>query len=100
MEIVWTKLAIITYKEILENLKVRWTKKELRALKELTNDALIKIKNKQIVFSNANKDLEVRKIVLPKNVSLFYKVDNNTIYLITFFNNKMNPESLIDLLNQ
>jgi len=72
----------------------------LRVFKELTDDALSKIKNKQIVFSHANETLKVRKVVLHKNVSLFYKEEKNTIYLITFFNNKMNPNRLRNLLNQ
>lgn len=100
MEVIWTKIAITTYKEILENLKKRWTKKEMKAFIKATNDVLYLIKNETVVFSYANKKLDVRKIVLHKNVSLFYKQGNNEIYLITFFNNKMNPKRLKELLNQ
>ena len=30
MEIVWTRLAKITFKEVLENLHLRWTKNETK----------------------------------------------------------------------
>ena len=96
MEIVWTNFANITYKEIFENLEYRWTKKEMKKFKDLTNAFLEKIKNESVVHPFANKKLDVRKGKINKNVSLFYKEDraNNKIYLITFFNNRMNPKTL------
>ena|SRR5690606_15619695 len=100
MEIVWTRLANITYKEVFENLEWRWTKKEMRNFRDLTNELLEKVKNEQIFHPFANEKLGIRKGKIHKNVSLFYKEDrkNNKIYLITFFNNRMNPKTLKKLL--
>ena len=102
MEIVWTKLASVTYKEVFENLEWRWTKKEMKNFNDLTNSLLEKVKTKQVVHPFANKKLGVRKAIVHKNVSLFYKEDrnNNKIYLITFFNNRMNPKILKELLKK
>jgi len=55
MEIVWTKLASVTYKEVFENLEWRWTKKEMKNFNDLTNSLLEKVKNKQVVHPFANK---------------------------------------------
>lgn len=100
MEIIWTRLAKITYKEVLENLHLRWTKNETKNFIVLTNDLLEQIKNLQIVCPFVNEKLGIRKGFIHKNVSLFYKEDrkNNTIYLVTFFNNRMNPKELNKLL--
>ena len=102
MEIVWTRLAKITYIEVLENLKKRWTGKDIENFRDLTNELLEKVKNEQVVHRYANEKLGVRKGVIHKNVSLFYREDrkNNKIYLITFFNNRMNPKTLNKLLRQ
>ena len=102
MEIVWTKLAKVTYLEVLVNLKRRWTKKEMKNFNDLTNELLEKVKKEQVVHPFANEKLGVRKGVVHKNVSLFYRDDrkNNKIYLITFFNNRMNPDTLRILLNK
>ena len=102
MEIVWTRLAKITYIEVLENLKKRWTGKDIENFRDLTNELLEKVKNEQVVHLYANEKLGVRKGVIHKNVSLFYREDrkNNKIYLITFFNNRMNPKTLNKLLRQ
>lgn len=100
MEIIWTRLANITYREVFENLKCRWTKKEMRNFRDLTNDLLEKVKKGQITHPYANKSLGIRKGIVHKNVSLFYKEDkkNNKIYLITFFNNRMDTKILKRLL--
>jgi hypothetical protein len=100
MEIIWTRLANITYREVFENLEWRWTKKEMRDFRDLTNEVLEKVKKGQVTHPYANKSLGIRKGIVHKNVSLFYKEDkeNNKIYLITFFNNRMDPKTLKKLL--
>lgn len=102
MEVIWTQLAKITYREVLENLKKRWTKKQLKDFRNLTNELLEKIKSEQVVHPFANKKLGIRKGILHKNVSLFYRESKkeNNMHLITFFNNRMNPEVLKTLLKK
>jgi len=101
MEIVWTNLAKITYFEVIENLNTYWSKKETNHFIKLTNKSLTnietgKIKHRIVLYHT------IRKCVIHKNVSLFYKEDykNNKIILITFFNNRMNPKSLSKLLKE
>lgn len=74
----------------------------MKSFKDLTNGLLEKIKKDQVVTTYANEKLGVRKGVIHKNVSLFYREDrkNNKIYLITFFNNRMNPDILKNLLKK
>ena len=100
MEIIWTKLALSTYKEILENLDFRWSKKEIKSFVKLTNEILSSVSEDRIVHQYINTELGVRKGIIHKNVSIFYKVDklDRTIHIITFFNNRMNPKSLMKLL--
>ncbi|MBG7612037.1 hypothetical protein IU405_07225 [Polaribacter sp. BAL334] len=101
MEIIWTRLANNTFTEIFENLDFRWTKKEMKEFRNLTDSMLENIKNEKISHSIIIKRLEIRKAVLHRNVSLYYKIDreNNKIYVLTFFNNRMNPRTLQKLLN-
>jgi len=100
MKVIWTHLAKITYIEILENLQKRWTQKEVKEFNILTNAFILKIQDKNITHPYANKKLSIRKGKIHKNVSLYYKEDlkNQVIYLITFFNNRMDPTTLKKLL--
>ncbi|WP_142785242.1 hypothetical protein [Changchengzhania lutea] len=76
--------------------------KEIKTFKDLTNGVLEEIKNRRVTHLYANEALGIRKGLVHKNVSLFYKEDreNNKVYLITFFNNRMNPETLRTLLKK
>ncbi|GLB48413.1 type II toxin-antitoxin system RelE/ParE family toxin [Neptunitalea lumnitzerae] len=100
MEVIWTRLALITYKEIFENLELRWTKKEMITFRDLTHKSIEKIKNHQVIHPFANEKLGIRKAKIHKNVTLFYttNTESNKIYIITFFNNRMNPKTLKKLL--
>tara|TARA_R100000935_G_C2786166_1_gene143850 strand:+ start:236 stop:517 length:282 start_codon:yes stop_codon:yes gene_type:complete len=92
-------MARITYLEILENLQKYWTEKELQNFHRLTEKNLIQIATGEIIHSLIYP--EIRKVIIYPNISLFYKIDEkeNCIYLITFFNNRMNPELIKKLLN-
>ena len=102
MEVVWSKLAVITFKEIFENLRFRWTVKEMRSFRELTQNLLHKIKTQQITCPVINEKLAIRKAIVHKNVSFYYREDISArkIYIITFFNNRMNPETLKKFLRE
>ncbi len=101
MEIVWTQFAKITYFEIIENLQARWTKNEVKEFHELTTSILAKIKSQQVDFPTINTEFGIKKAIIHKNVSLYFKEEthNKIIYLIVFFNNRMNPKTLKKLLN-
>ena len=102
MEVVWSKMALITYKEIFENLQWRWTVKEMKSFRDLTQTLLEKIKTHQITCPLINEELGIRKAVIHKNVSFYYREDSisNQIKIITFFNNRMDPETLKKLLRE
>lgn len=74
----------------------------MKVFRDSTNELLEKVENEQVVHPFANEKLGIRKGKVHKNVSLFYKGDrkNNKIYLITFFNNRMNPKTLKELLKK
>jgi 6-phosphogluconolactonase (cycloisomerase 2 family) len=96
MEIIWTRIARITYFEILENLHKNWTSKEIKAFHRLTTENLSQITSGKILHPITDAKSGIRRVVLHPNVSLYYILNEveNTIYLITFFNNRMDPELL------
>jgi len=74
----------------------------MRDFRDLTQDLLDKIKTQQMSCPLINKELGVRKAVIHKNVTFYYREDFSThkIYIITFFNNRMNPETLKRFLRE
>jgi hypothetical protein len=99
MEIIWTKIARITYFEILENLENYWTTKEIQNFHQLTEQNIYQISSRKTLHSFVYS--KIRRVIIHPNVALYYKIDEkeNRVYLITFFNNRMNPKLLKKLLN-
>ncbi len=99
MKIVWTRIARITYFEILENLQKYWTPQEIQNFQQLTEENLF-----QITYGKTLHPLiypKIRKVIIHPNISLFYKIDEkgDCLHLITFFNNRMDPKLIKKLLN-
>ena len=99
MNVYWTKLAEITYFEIIQNLMDRWSLKEVIEFKEKTT-TLIKYLEKGIINCAHDKTLNINKCIIHKNVSLYYREDKklNKIFLIVFYQNRMNPKTVLKFL--
>jgi len=102
MEIIWTKLALVTYKEVLENLELRWSIKEIKSFVNLTNEMLTSISREDIVHRYVNQNLGIRRGIVHENVSIFYRINTikNRVEIISFFNNRMDPKRLMMLLRK
>lgn len=96
MEIIWSAKAKITFFNVLDYLKMNWTTKEIIKFNLRTEIVLNAIKRNPGIFPISEKHKEIRKAIIDKNNSFFYKVDlyNNKIYLLTFFDNRQNPDNL------
>ena len=89
----WTIRAKNDYTLILEYLRTNWTKKELQTFTNKTSKALFQIaKNPEIFPASKNKD--VRKCVLIKQVSIYYRIKKSKIELLTFWDNRRTPKKL------
>lgn len=71
-------LLQITHAETLENLKVRWTFKEVKELHDLTNAVFNKIKLNHIEFPTINTEFKIKKAIIHKNVSLYFKIERHS----------------------
>ncbi len=99
MKIVWTEIARITYLEIIENLQKYWTENEIQNFHRLTEENISQITSGKILHPLIYP--KIRRVIIHPNVTLFYKMDKkqDCMYLITFFNNRMDPKLMKKLLN-
>ncbi len=96
MEVIWSAKARITFFTVLDYLEKNWTKREIVQFHHRTEIVIRAIKRNPGIFSFSPTHKEIRKAIIDKNNSFFYKVDiyNKKIYLLTFFDNRQNPDIL------
>ncbi len=89
-KIIWTNEAINNLEEILDYLHTNWSQREINHFKNILSKQISLIQQfpKMFPVSEYNKDL--RKAVLSKQTTLFYKIQENKIYLIYLFINYKN----------
>lgn len=96
MEVIWTSRAKITYFKVLDYLEENWTKKEIVKFSIRTEIVISAIKKNPGIFPYSLNYPKIRKAIVDKNNSFFYYIgiENNKIYLLTFFDNRQNPKNL------
>lgn len=94
MEVIWTARAKISYFKVLDYLHENWTKKEMLRFIGKTEMVIDAIKRNPGIFQQSEVLKGVRKAHIDKNNSFFYQVEKNKIYLLTFFDNRQNPDNL------
>jgi hypothetical protein len=95
-EIIWSSKARITFFGVLDYLDKNWTRKEMIQFNLKTQIIINAIRKNPGIFPASVKFKEVRRAIIDKNNSLFYKIDDHPqkIYLLTFFDNRQNPVKL------
>lgn len=90
LSINWTEEAKLTYENILIYLQGEWSAKEIKDFIDRTEKLLLVIAQQPYAFK-ASRYKQMRKAVMGKHNSLFYLVTNQQIYLVTFWDNRLNP---------
>ncbi|MBV5348727.1 type II toxin-antitoxin system RelE/ParE family toxin [bacterium] len=96
MEIIWSAKAKTSFFSVLDYLNGNWTRKEMVQFYERTHTILYAIQKNPALFPASSKNKEIRKAIVDKNNSFFYKIDstNQKIYLLTFFDSRQDPKKL------
>ena len=96
MEVIWSAKAKITYFVILDYLEKNWSGKEIIRFHNRTEAIIKAIKKNPGIFPVSPKHKRFRRAIIDKNNSLYYHVDsrNSKIYLLTFYDNRQNPDKL------
>lgn len=89
----WLPEAEFTFKLVISYLEENWSAKEIIAFIERTNDVIENIRNrpKQYIYSQKK---DAYRVVVTKHTSLFYRIKINQIELLTFWDNRQDPQKL------
>ena len=90
-KILWTDHATSELKETVEYLENKWTERELRKFSVKLEHTLELISKSPEIFQSSVEKKNIRKAVVDKNNSLYYRFNNNSIEVVSLFSNKKSP---------
>jgi plasmid stabilization system protein ParE len=90
-KVVWSDNALSELKEIIGYLETNWTNKEISKFFKKLERSIKQISINPLMFPKTEKRESVRRCVLSKQLTLYYHVDTNYLYIISLFNNRRDP---------
>ena len=93
-KILWTDFALSELEKTIEYLEKNWTERELRNLAIEIEQTLTLLSHNPNLFQSSDIKKEIRRVVVAKHNTLYYRVKNNTIEIISFFSNRQSPKKM------
>lgn len=94
-QIVWSPLAENDLLQILDYLQENWNEEVTITFLEIIENLISQIGKNPKQFPLINKGKQIRKCVLTKHNTLFYRYSKNTIAILRIFDSRQNPDKLI-----
>lgn len=91
-KIFWTELALIELEDTIIYLQENWTDREIRNLASEIEATLELISSNPEVFQISDKKKDVRRAVIAKLNSIYYRINGQTIEILSFYANRKNPQ--------
>ena len=95
-KLLWSDEALNNLKGIVDYLENRWSKREIKKFALLLEKQLKLIEENPFLFAESNKSNGLRKSVLSRQTTIYYRIIDYEIRIITLFDNRQNPNSLIN----
>ncbi len=95
-KLIWSDEALNNLKGIIDYLESRWTRKQIKKFAQLLDKQMKLIDDNPFLFAESDKSNGLRKSVLSKQTTIYYRILNNEIRIISLFDNRQNPNKLVD----
>lgn len=91
LEILWTRQADHKFDKIIEYLLHEWNQKVTESFVKKVYDTLDTLAEFPEIGTMEHKEKEIRGFTIVKQINVFYKVSNNKIIILNFFDNRQSP---------
>ncbi len=92
--ITWSRESSENLDQIITYLESYWTKKEIRIFFAKLDKTVLIISSYPELFPLTNKRKNIRKCVLSKQISLYYQIGKDDIFIVSLFDNRQSPNKL------
>lgn len=94
-QIIWSPLSEKDFENILDYLKSNWDKKVVEKFIEITDLLIYQISINPKQYPIINKRKRIRKCVITKHNTLFYRDRKDFIDILRIFDTRQDPKKLI-----
>lgn len=91
-KILWTDNALQELEATLNYLQEKWTVKELKNLAVALEKTLQLIAQNPYIFQASVEKKEIRRAVVLNLNTLYYRISENRIEILSFFSNRQSPK--------
>ena len=91
-KVVWTKHALAELGQTLKFVEKKRTAKELKRLAVELERITQLLQSNPLLFQKAQH--EIRRVVVVKYNTLYYRIAGNEVQVLSFFSNRQNPDRL------
>jgi len=89
-EIRWSENARSSFRQVIDQIRDKWTDKEVSEFIQKTNRILEVISKSPLIYQSTQFP-NVRRAVISKQTSVLYKVSGNYIEVLFFWDNRQDP---------
>jgi len=97
-KIEYSNLATATLDSNIKYLLNNWPVSSSIKFLDKVEETILLINNNPEIFPKWNDNLNLRKAVIVKQITMFYNIKKDTIEILLFWNNYQNPNKLLDLI--
>jgi len=94
-QIIWSPLSEKDFENILDYLKSNWDKKVVEKFIDITDQLIYQISINPKQYPIINKSKRIRKCVITKHNTLFYRDRKDFIDVLRLFDTRQDPKKLI-----
>lgn len=92
-KVLWTKEANENLSKVIKYLEENWTEKEIKKFLTKLDKHISLIRTQPDSFPKSN-NYNVRRSVLTKQITLYYSISQETLFIVSIFDNRQNPKKL------
>ena len=92
-KILWTNHALFELSFTIKHLEDNWTAKELKNFSTKLDNLIQLISKNPKLFPKSLEKKNIRKAVVDRNNSLYYRISADTVQIISLFSSRQNPEN-------
>lgn len=87
----WTVHALSELSDTIQYLEENWTERELIQFSNAIDNTVEIISRHPEVYPASHKEKNIRKAVVDKNNTIYYRIEKDSIQILSVFGTKQNP---------